>query len=349
MNTNPAATTSSPGRKDEVVVQMRQVTRFLDNHDNQPSIRAIADVSFEVRNGEVVGLLGANGSGKSTIMRILAGRLATSLGKVKVFARSPRRRATRARISYFPQNPSHVQSHFVAEVISFFRDLVAGVKRMRPTAEKVSGQTDPNRRLAVVRRILLQKTRLVLLDEPFVGLAAADREEMTRLIRAIADQGRTVFICSASLFDIAHICSRFIFLYRGEIQAIGSIHQLLARRESLRFVGDLLPDEMAERLLEIIRQGIGISAPGSTSSPGAQETLTPVKTTEKSPCDAPVGAPASDTILAPLLKSGTRTEPQVVEPTLTVNHEMLTALTRPTDEATPSPSEPPKLPRPTDP
>jgi ABC-type multidrug transport system ATPase subunit len=349
MNTNPAATTSSSGSKDEVVAQMRHVTRFLDNHDNGPLIRAIGDVSFELRTGEVVGLLGPSRSGKSTTMRILAGRLATSEGKIRVFARSPRWRAIRARISYLPQKPTDARSDFVAEVMSFFRDLVAGVKRKRPTAEEVSGQPDPSRRLAVVTRIMLQKTRLVLLDEPFVGLAAADREEMTRLIRTMAEQGRTVFVCSTSLFDIAHLCSRLICLYRGEIQAIGNLHQLLERRESLRFVADLLPDEMAERLLEIIRHGIGISAPGSSSSPGVQEMLAQVKKTEESPCDAPLVAPASDTILALLLKAGTRTDPQVVDPTLTVNHEMLTALTRPTDGASPSPSEQPKLPRVTDP
>jgi ABC-type multidrug transport system ATPase subunit len=152
---------------------MRHVTRFLDNHDNGPLIRAIGDVSFELRTGEVVGLLGPSRSGKSTMMRILAGRLATSEGNVRVFARSPRWGAIRARISYLPQKQSDAQSDFVAQVMSFFRDLVAGVKRKRPTAEEVSGQPDPNRRLAVVTRIMLQKSRLVLFDEPFVGLAAA--------------------------------------------------------------------------------------------------------------------------------------------------------------------------------
>jgi ABC-type multidrug transport system ATPase subunit len=232
--------------------------------------------------------------------------------------------------------------------MGFFRDLVAGVKRARSAAEKASDQPDPSRRLLAVNRILLQKTPLVLIDEPFVGLAAADREEMTRLIRAIADQGRTVFVCSASLFAMAHLCSRFILLYRGEIQAIGNIHQLLARAESLRFVADLLPDEMAQRLLQIIRQELGISAPGSSSSIKAEQTQPQVKTTEKSSCHSRTVAPASETILAPLLKAGTRIEPQVVEPTLAVNHEMLTALTRPTDEASTSPSEQPKLPKATD-
>src|ERR1039457_4972242 len=111
---------SVPPHRRELVAWMRGVSRYAYNPH---FVRALTDVSFEVRRGEVFGLLGPSGSGKTTTIRILAGRLSPSEGKARMFGRPPRRHSARMRVGYLPQRPSHTKSHFLAQVVGFLRDV----------------------------------------------------------------------------------------------------------------------------------------------------------------------------------------------------------------------------------
>src|ERR1035438_9350541 len=105
-----AAETANPKselpHQHEPVASMRGVSRYFDQSG---FVRALSNVSFEVRRGEVFGLLGPSGSGKSTTIRILAGRLPPSEGKARMFGRPPRRHSARMRVGYLPQRPSHTK------------------------------------------------------------------------------------------------------------------------------------------------------------------------------------------------------------------------------------------------
>src|ERR1017187_10740598 len=115
-----ASPNSLPPYRRERVAWMQGVSRYFD----KPGfVRALTNVSFEVRRGEVFGLLGPSGSGKSTTLRVLAGRLPPSEGKARVFGRSPRRHSARMRVGYLPQRASHNKSHLLAQVAGFLRDV----------------------------------------------------------------------------------------------------------------------------------------------------------------------------------------------------------------------------------
>ena len=324
MNPSPVARFSLQARKGEIVVQMRGVSRYFDNPG---FIRALTNVSFEVHRGEVFGLLGPSGSGKSTAVRILAGRLAPSEGKAKVFARSPRRRATRARISYLPQKPAHARSHFLMTAMGFLRDLVAGAKR-DSRSQNGSDEPDGQQRLGALKRILLQATRVVLIDEPFSALDATGCSEMMELIRALAQQGRTVIICSRSLIYAKDVCDRLAVLHRGELQAIGTVQELLARRESLRFIVDLLPGETAEHLLQLVRLELGMSDPAKSLSFEPPMPSPPERDAADLPSTPHRPAAPSERVLARLVKADAPADRPIDQPNSTVNHEMLAALTK---------------------
>src|SRR5437867_10811302 len=87
-------------KNDEVIVGVRGLTKVFKDFWGRPKARAVDDVSFEVRRGEVFGLLGPNGSGKSTTVKLLLGLLHATRGQIEVFGRSPRHVATKARIGY---------------------------------------------------------------------------------------------------------------------------------------------------------------------------------------------------------------------------------------------------------
>jgi ABC-2 type transport system ATP-binding protein len=306
----------------EIVAQMRGVSRYFEN---QAFIRALTNVSFEVRRGEVFGLLGRDGSGKSTAIRILAGRLSASEGKVRVYGRSPRRHSTKARIGYLPERLTHTRSGFFVGVISLLGALFGGRKRhpqstvLAPAAAKA--------RLSMLRQILIKHPDLVLLDEPFAGLDAADSATMQALIRTLSRQGRTVILSGSSLSCTKDVCDRLAVLSRGRLEATGTLQELLATRNGLRELADLLPQLTAERVLQLIRQEVGASDPPAKTPPETLQAPALGANTEAAPA-TPDNKTVPEAVLAPMVKAAASDSSSAAESGPTVDHEMLAALTR---------------------
>src|SRR5471030_865932 len=107
----------------EVVVSVRGLTKVFKDFWNRPKARAVDNVDFEVRRGEVFGLLGPNGSGKSTTVKMLLGLLNPTRGHIEVFGHSPRHVQTKAMIGYLPEESylyRYLNSH---ETLDFFGNL----------------------------------------------------------------------------------------------------------------------------------------------------------------------------------------------------------------------------------
>jgi ABC-2 type transport system ATP-binding protein len=307
--------------RQEAVVQVRWVSRYFD----QPSfVRALTNVNLEVYRGEVFGLLGPADCGKSTLIRILAGRLSPSEGRAKVFGRSPKARAMRARVGYLPQNSNDTRSHLLSDAADFLKEVFwltrLGYRKSQPTPD-ARGKD----RRGMLRQILIKNPELVLLDEPFSELDPAACDEVLEFIHVLKRHGRTVVLSDNALARAKDICDRLAVLRRGEIEAIGTLPDLLATRAGLHYVSELLPQATAERVLNAIRQDLGVPHhPGQTS----------IETQNANKMNA---VPTPDGVLLPLVKkvgpdpakplSSVQSEPKV-------NHEMLAALTsNPTDDS----------------
>src|SRR5688572_23629790 len=107
----------------EVVIAVRGLTKVFKDFWGRPKARAVDGVDFDVRKGEVFGLLGPNGSGKSTTVKMLLGLLYPTKGHIEVFGKSPRHVATKARIGYLPEESylyRYLNSH---ETLDFFGNL----------------------------------------------------------------------------------------------------------------------------------------------------------------------------------------------------------------------------------
>lgn len=258
---------SAAGNRREVVVQMRAVSRYFDK---PRVVRALNQVSVEIRRGEVFGLLGPGGAGKSTALAILAGRLPVSEGKVRVLGRSPRGRASKTRIAYLPQDLPLPGLPAVSKAGSFLKSLFGHAP---PRNQKIPAEALDKARRAALKQILLRQAEVVVLDQPFRGSEGAGCGEMGEFIRTLAQQGRTVILSSRSLAEAKDVCTRMALMYRGEIEAIGTLEDLLARPECLRYIGEVLPEATGERVREMIRRELGASElPGNAApeSPGVQ-------------------------------------------------------------------------------
>jgi len=321
---------SVPPQRREVVAWMRGVSRYFET---PRFVRALTDVSFEVRRGEVFGLLGPSGSGKTTTIRILAGRLSPSLGKAKVFGRSPRRHSARIRVGYLPQRPSQNKSHLWSPAIGFLKDLFIWHKR-HPRSEP-NYIMPGNERSLILKRVVLRNPHLLLLDEPFAMLDPAGCFEMKELIVALARQGKTVILASDSLTYAKDVCDRFAVYYAGKIEAVGTLDEILATTDAIRVTGPVLPPATAQRVLAALREGLG--RPGSAPEP----------TNPRPQSDSPIAAsaaltePASiprtaDKVLA-LLVGSPGAAPDAVRERIAspVNNDRLAALTKPAPTAPP--------------
>ena len=209
-----------------------------------PTVDAL---EFDVRRGEVIGFLGPKDSGKSTTLSLIAGELQPTLGSVKVFNRSPRSARVRKRIAYLAQ-AGESRRGFWARLLGRASKTVGPTGAMSERRTKLSwiGRTNPE---------------LLILDQPLNGLDPANAEGMRDLILGFARRGRTVIISSLSLTEVMEICDRVFVLHRGRIEASGSVADILASPDALRAISPVLPKEIMERLLAVLRESIPSGGP----------------------------------------------------------------------------------------
>jgi ABC-2 type transport system ATP-binding protein len=258
-------------KSDEVVVSVRGLTKVFKDFWNRPKARAVDGVDFEVRRGEVFGLLGPNGSGKSTTVKLLLGLLNPTRGHIEVFGHSPRHVQTKSRIGYLPEESYLYRYLNSRETLDFFGNLFHLSKgerenRIGQLLEMVGLSQAHTRTVGefskgMQRRIglaqaLINDPDLVILDEPTAGLDPIGCREVKDLIIALARRGKTVILSSHLLSDVEDVCDRVVIYYGGKIQAAGTLKELLAEPDTLRITTPVLPRETLERVLEIIRKDV---------------------------------------------------------------------------------------------
>ena len=310
----------------QVEAKFLNVTRFFDSLWGGSLVRALTGVTFEVRRGEVFGLLGPSGSGKSTAIKLLAGDLRPMEGRVEVFGRSPRRGSVRARIGYLPQTPANGGLRPEGGVFGFIRGLF-GRQNHTARRSKIVGDTSGLERRSVLRQVLVKNPELLLLDEPFAGLDPAGCGQMQDFIQKMARQGRTVILTGSSLAYAKDVCHRLAVFSRGRIEAIGTLPELLSTGDSLRCLSEVLPPTTAERVLDTIRQDLAIAARSPSPTEPRLEPLASLLPGEPS---------AAEAILAPLARTMPASKP-VTESKDKVDHNLLAALARSAPEDSPAP------------
>jgi ABC-type multidrug transport system ATPase subunit len=229
----------------ETVANLRDVTVTYDGY----LTRALSHVTLEFRRGEVTGVLGEKGAGKSSVFKVLAGQMAPTEGQVRVFGRSPRGGA-KARIGYLPGKLDFDRPP------GFVDRLLGRKKKSSPGGRGVA-------RLA---QAMLGNRDLLVLDDPFAELEPAELAEAKALIRDMVSRGKTVVLSSDALMDVRDLCERMVILHEGKVQAVGTLDELLSSATAIRFLPAILPAEIVTRVLGVLREEIQrVPKIGSTS------------------------------------------------------------------------------------
>lgn len=255
------------------IIESQNLVKIFRDFWHRPKVLAVTDLSFAVRPGEVFGLLGPNGSGKSTTIKMLLGLLHPTKGKLKVLGRSPRDVITKSRVGYLPEE-SYLYPYLTPEeTLQFFGrlfNLSARERRERiDQLLEMIGLQHARRRVVgefskgMARRVglaqaLINDPDLVVLDEPTSGLDPLGCRQVKDLIRAMARRGKTVLLSSHLLADVEDVCDRVAILYNGRLRAMGSISDLLERKNQYRLT---LPEELSadqlQHVLARVRELVG--------------------------------------------------------------------------------------------
>lgn len=238
---------------------------------NRPKAKAVNDIDFEVREGEVLGFLGPNGSGKSTTIKMLLGLLYPTGGRLTVFGKSPRDVDTKRMIGYLPEETYLYKYLTAAETLDFFASLFnLSAKERQVRTEQLLDMVGlshaRNRQVGefskgMARRIGLAQAMIndpsfLILDEPTSGLDPIGCREVKDLIRLLKRRGKTVIVTSHLLGDVEDVCDRVIILYGGKIRATGSLNELLTVKGSSRITTPDLPEEAMSQITEILKKNL---------------------------------------------------------------------------------------------
>ncbi|MBI5653436.1 MAG: ABC transporter ATP-binding protein [Chloroflexi bacterium] len=256
------------------MISLSSVTKKFD------TITAIKDLSFDVNAGEIFGLIGPDGAGKTTTLRVIATALNPTAGNVIVAGvdtvRDPE--AVKQHIGYMPQRFALYPDLTVLENLNFFADLFGAPRRERAALiERLLGfarltefQTRLARNLSggmqkklALAASLMHRPRVLLLDEPTTGVDPISRREFWDLLTEVHLQGVTIVIATPYL-DEAERCTRVGLMFRGELIACDTPNAIRANLGAVALEAQSAQAKLARQVIEARAGVLSVSAHGNS-------------------------------------------------------------------------------------
>jgi ABC-2 type transport system ATP-binding protein len=260
--------TSSEIRNMEYAVETFSLTKIFSDWWGRDKVYAVDDLNLRIHYNEVFGLLGPNGSGKTTTLKMLLGLLYPTEGRALCLGGSGADPKISARIGFLPEESYLYRYLNAREILDFYGRLFgmpARVRKMRIEAllDMVGLKAVANRPVGtfskgMARRIglaqaLINDPDLLILDEPTTGLDPIGTRQIKDLILELKKRGKTVLLCSHLLADVEDVCDRIAILYGGKIQAEGHVKDLLQQTSKKQITTGDISDTTVEKIKELIQ------------------------------------------------------------------------------------------------
>jgi len=256
----------------KAVVSLENVTKTYRDFWGRRRVVAVNGLSFSVSEGEIFGLLGPNGSGKTTTLKLLLGLVFPTEGKIWIFEKEPTSVSVKKRVGFLPEEsylyPFLTARETLVFYARFFSIPAAERKRRieslldlvglraaahRPVREFSKGM---GRRLGLAQA-LVNDPDLLLLDEPTSGLDPIGCHEVKNLILELKRQGKTIILCSHLLADVEDVCDRIAILHKGRLQTMGRMEDLLIMKNRMRLTCEGLPEAAEEKVRSCVEEAGG--------------------------------------------------------------------------------------------
>ncbi len=259
----------------EKIVEAVGLTKVFSDFWLRAKARAVDGIDFEIRRGEVFGLLGPNGSGKSTTIKMILGLLHKTKGRLLVFGRDPSDVVVKKRIGYLPEESYMYRFLNPQETLDYYAKLfgiarrertrrvgelleMVGLQQVRHRAvgEFSKGMT---RRLGLAQA-LINDPEFLILDEPTSGLDPVGTKQVKDLLIELGRRGKTILLSSHLLDEVEDVCDRMVVLYGGKIRAGGTADDLLTDTSRTVITTQRLTPDTIARIDQLLQemQGIGV-------------------------------------------------------------------------------------------
>jgi len=292
----------------ENVIQTEDLTKIYTDALGREKVLALDSLNLEVHQGEIFGLLGPNGSGKTTTVKLLLGLLFPTSGRAWVLGQPTTDVDVKGRIGFLPEESYLYRFLNAEETLDFYGrlfDLPRKVRRER-TARLISqvGLEHARRRplrqysKGMSRRIglaqaLINEPELIFLDEPTTGLDPLGTREMKDLLLMLRDQGKTILLCSHLLADVQDICDRIAILNQGVLRVAGSVSELLQENDIWQLLVRGTDGRTVEDLQQVLSSHAEVLGVGHPTNTLEELFLKVVRDSNAQSADQPSATPAS--------------------------------------------------------
>ena len=219
---------------------MGNIVEFKNVYKSYGKKEVLIDLNVSIPKGKIIGLLGQNGSGKSTMIKLINGLLQPNKGEIKINGMKPSIK-TKKIVSYLPERTYLNDWMKVKDILSFFNDFYEDFDMQKSYEMLKSLKIDKNEKLKNMSKgtkekvqlilVMARKADLYILDEPIGGVDPAARSFILDTILKNFDENSTLLIATHLISEIENICDEVIFLAYGEIVLQGDVDEIRAKKQ----------------------------------------------------------------------------------------------------------------------
>ena len=215
-------------------------------HKSFGKVKAVSDMTFEARDGEITGLLGPNGAGKTTTLRLLYSLLPPDEGDIRIDGLDPTKdaMAIKTTLGVVPDSRGLYSRLTARENIRYFgnlhnlpkqtieeriESLAATLDMSEFIDRKTEGFSQGQRVKVAIARAMVHRPQTVLMDEPTNGLDVMSTRALREYIRSLKDSGQSVVLSTHIMQEVAALCDRIVIIAKGKVAATGTVDELISR------------------------------------------------------------------------------------------------------------------------
>lgn len=250
-------------------VEVRGLTKIFRGGMKKQPLVAVRDLSFDVQAGEVYGLIGPNGCGKSTTMKVMLGLLNPTEGEARIFGKSSNDVSSRQYVGFLPENPyfyKHLTGretlHFYGKLSSlkgaYLKDRCEAMLKLtgleHAAERRVGGYSKGMLQRIGLAQALIHEPKLLILDEPTAGVDPVGSRRLRDLILELKEKGITIVVTSHLLEQMQEVCDRVGIMSNGKMVREGKLEDLISVENQTEIILENASPELAEQIRQLVEK-----------------------------------------------------------------------------------------------